>query len=179
MSVLNDYTGEALVLLEEVSAGASLKILITAVCLLYTEYFFGSLLAFEMYFALSFIDCIMGTWWSARNRTFSFPGLWKWPRKVFTHLLIVVVFGIMSHLIFILTGKPVPIVNGIWLWLASTEALSILTHASMLDLPVPNEMRIILISARRKSVKVVMQKFGDEKGESEIESALQKDEGAV
>lgn len=151
--------------LQQAYHSAGIKLLLgslAAVPALFSSKLFGSWQLLQIWFYLSLVDLCFGVALALRTpgkngekNAFSRRRLYGWVIKCGTHLGVIILFGLLSVGLFIVSGVVVPVINVFMFGLACTEAGSIVDTAIKLKLPVPIQARKLVGWFVKKSDRMV------------------------
>ncbi|MDR1367250.1 MAG: phage holin family protein [Candidatus Accumulibacter sp.] len=147
----SDVGGEMSYHLAGVFSGIKFKALVASVPAAFSTYFGGNWGFFETWFALSVIDLVFGVAHALKTDSFSRAKLYGWIVKALTHMLTILVCGVITVMLIGLTGHSFPLIDWFIFVLVLTEAASILKSAEKLGLPVHPLAKALIEKLRKRA----------------------------
>lgn len=150
----------------------SIKGALAAVACIYTDKFLGNTEVFIIYLCCMVVDLICGSLRAIVYGSWCPEQLGRWLRKLFTHLIVIGLFGWVYRQFFINSEISFPFVNWILFCITITETTSILYNLSKLGMPVPPIANVFIKIIRRAAVGSLVHKIGDPEIAKELRDAL-------
>lgn len=132
-------------------SGIKFKALVAGIPAMFATYFGGDWRFFEVWFALSVLDLVLGVALALKTSSFSRAKLYGWVVKALTHTGTILIFGVITVMLIGLTGHALPLIDWFIFVLAVTESASILSSAEKLGLPVHPLARALVEKCRRRA----------------------------
>lgn len=137
--------------LEQIFAGFQIKAALASVSALFVSALGGDWYIFELWFIMNAIDLFCGVLLAVKVNRFARRRVYGWVVKTFTHVLTIILVGLVSYVFSLVSGYPVPVLDWFMFVLLLTEVASIIDSLVKMGLPVPPLARKIVTKIRRKS----------------------------
>lgn len=144
----------------------TLKAAIATIPIAFTSELLGNWKLLELWFLLNVIDLILGIIIAIKEKKFDRRRLYGWVTKTLTHVLTIILVGIMTQGLYIATGHIVPILDWFIFVLLLTEVTSVLDSFIKLGAPVHPVAKDIVEQLRRRSAKQI-KNLGDSENDEE------------
>jgi phage-related holin len=132
-------------------SGIKFKALFASVPAAFASYFGGNWGFLEMWFVLSVIDLVFGVAFAFKAGVFSRLKLYGWAVKALTHMITILICGVITVMLTRLTGYAAPLIDWFIFILVLTEAESILKTADKLGLPVHPLAKALVAKCKRRA----------------------------
>lgn len=139
--------------MDQLLEGAWLKSVIATAGVFFVEVLYGDLIVLNIYLLFLFLDLILGVVKSKVYGTYRVKEIGRWVGKLLTHLLVILLFGLVCNSLFTTSGFLIPTVNWLLFCLTITELASILDNLRKLGAPVPPIVYKFLKILRRQAAK--------------------------
>lgn len=148
--------------LDQIFTGFPIKGVLAALPALFASHLSGDWHIFELWFVANAIDLVLGVVLTQKYARFSHRRVYGWVIKTFTHMLTIILVGIVSYTFASVSGYPAPILDWFMFILLLTEVASIIDSLGKLGLPVHPLAQKIISKIRRKSEVKLDELTGDE-----------------
>lgn len=159
---------------EQLMTGASIKVFFASVLTFFTNVLYGDKVVFMIYLAFALLDLVLGVTKAIVYDSFNPKYLLYWVKKLGTHMLLILLLGLLCNAFFHTSGVTVSFVNWMLFICSTTELASIIWNLKSLGMPVPPVVDVFLKVLRKRASSHIAQCFGDDEMRQEIEKALQQ-----
>ena len=139
--------------LEQLMFGMGLKSAISAMLLFFTEFLYGNTVVLSIYFVMVSIDLMLGIARACLYGVFQYKILLHWMFKIVTHILLIVVLGLLCNSMYHTTGLTFSVVNWLLFCCTITETVSIIYNLKRLGCPVPFFVDKVMVLLRKRAAK--------------------------
>ena len=164
--------------LEQLMHGITLKTILATMLTFFTDTLYGNVTVLNIYLLVVFIDLFLGIVRAKIYGGFKPQYMFRWFRKLATHLFVVVLFGLLSSSMFHTMGITFSIVNWMLFCCTLTESASIVCHLQRLGCPIPIAIDKILSMLRKRAAQHLTSGINDPALRKEIEVALGEQRGS-
>lgn len=165
---------------ERILTGFTIKAVLATLPTLFAAYLTGDWYIFELWFIMNAIDLALGITLALKTRDpktgrnrFSRRRVYSWVVKTLTHMLTIILVGLVTVAFSRVSGYSVPVIDWFMFILLLTEIASVLDSAGKLGLPIHPVAKSLVDRLRRKSEKKIEQLTNPE--ESEVSSYDKED----
>lgn len=158
--------------LEQLMFGMGFKAIISAILLFFTDFLYGDTVVLGIYFAVVAIDLALGLARACLYGVFRYKILLHWVYKVFTHIFLVVLLGLVCHSMHNTVGLILPVVNWLLLCCTITETVSIIYNLKRLGCPVPAIVDKVLTVIRKNAARKIASAMDAPGLQGDIENIL-------
>lgn len=165
---------------ERILTGFTVKAMLATLPALFTSYLTGDWYIFELWFVMNVADLFLGVIIALKTKDevtglskFSRRRLYSWVVKTLTHMLTIILVGLVTVAFSRISGYTVPVIDWFMFILLLTEIASVLNSASKLGLPIHPVAKSLVERLRRKSERKIEQLTNPE--ESEVSSYDKED----
>ena len=137
--------------LDQIFTGFQIKMALAGVSSLFVSVLGGDWYVFELWFAMNVVDLICGIALAVRGNCFSRRRVYGWVVKTFTHILTIILVGLVSFTFSYLARYSIPVLDWFMFVLLLTETASVFDSLIKLGLPIPPLARKLVVRIRRKT----------------------------
>lgn len=148
--------------IDRITSGFPVKAGVAVIPSLFTTHLMGDWYIFVVWMAAITTDFICGVLWAVINEEFSRDKVQRWVVKVATHMLTILIAGIVTVASYRVSGILLPFINWLMFILLLTELASILDMAVKFNLPVPETAIYIVRKMRDRTRQKIDKALGDE-----------------
>ncbi len=122
---------------EEIFSNFDIKAILAVIASFYTNYMAGEISLLIIYLGFNFLDLFLGTYRAIKEGRFSSTRFGQWTQKFLTHMLIIVMSGLLNYSVNTATDFRIPLLDFFLVLLIATEGISAINHMLLLSWPVP------------------------------------------
>lgn len=152
-----DYVGK-------IAFGWYYKLLAASPVIAYTQFFGGDAYILLVFYAVFFVDLIVGVARSLKDGSFTIPRIGLWFVKLTTYAFCLGVVGALNGAAAHCWGSEVPLLDWIMLILIAGEAVSIFENLHAMGCPVPPVLLHLAIGVKTKAGRKLDALLDDDRG---------------